>query len=73
MDRKNTLLLVELLAAFGMVGSIRCQLAGQAVVHELRPPPPPAPVARTAADVEQDVKDIFGVAEPQPATSGLLS
>jgi hypothetical protein len=83
MDRKNMMLLSELLAAFGMAGEIRCQLAGQAVVHELSAQPatsaptvpiggqaPPPVAARTTADVEQDVRDIFGVAEePQPTAS----
>jgi hypothetical protein len=68
------MILSELLAAFGMVGSIRCELAGQAVVHELRPPPTPTPEpaptptptpSRTTAEVEQDVRDIFGVTESQ--------
>ncbi len=79
-DRKNAVLLADILIGFGIQGTVRCELSGQAVVHEIpapspmpapsAPPPPaavlPSPMPRNIAEVEADVRDIFGVTEPQP-------
>lgn len=65
-DRKNAAMLLEILGGFGIVGAVRCELTGATT-------PPPAPSVsvtdvppaiaptRTAAAIEQDVREVFEV------------
>ncbi len=51
-DRKNAVLLADILIGYGIRGSVRCELSGQAVVHEIpAPSPSPAPTPPPPAAV----------------------
>ncbi|MEK7184223.1 MAG: DNA polymerase III subunit gamma/tau [Patescibacteria group bacterium] len=70
-DRKNATMLLEILGAHGVTGTVRCELAATAAA----PPPPvaaqqpatlpdhgrPPLLTRTPVELEQDVRDVFEV------------
>ena len=66
-DHKNAKPLGEILTSLGVNGVIRCQLSTQTSVPPPEPVPATSPTARSAGEVEQDVRDVFGVVETNTA------